>query len=114
MMEMWKTGIYEICTIDIEDLHQDDIDAVDWASVKVGDEILGGVLKHIDPETKAYFTVAAKQYKHKDTGEIWTKDEIIDSCKQFFGESEEHSKYGSLEEYIDHVMESFEEVGKEN
>ncbi len=55
-----------------------------------------------------------KQYKQKDTGEIWTKDEIIESCKQFFGESEEHSKYGSLEEYIEHVMESFKEVEKEN
>ena len=60
MMELWKSGDYEICTIDIEDLSQDDIDSVDWASANVGDEVLGGVLNHIDPETKAYFTVVEK------------------------------------------------------
>ena len=40
MMELWKSGDYEICTIDIEDLSQDDIDSVDWASANVGDEVL--------------------------------------------------------------------------
>lgn len=51
-----------------------------------------------------------KQYKNKDTGEIWTMNEIVESCKQFFGESEEHSKFQNLDEYIEFVMESFEEV----
>ena len=51
-----------------------------------------------------------KQYKQKDTGEIWTEDEIVEACEQFFGDSEEDNKYSSLEEYIEFVMESFEEV----
>ena len=51
-----------------------------------------------------------KQYKQKDTGEIQTKNEIVETCEQFFGNSEEDNKYDSLEEYIEFVMESFEEV----